>query len=534
VAPVVPRWDNAELRRFDRFSKAFVRQTKGRWSGQPLSLEEWQRETIGELLWRDPETGLRRYREALIGIPRKNGKSTLAAALALYFLVVEGTLRDPGAEVYAAAASKDQAKIVFGQAKAFVEASPRIASLCQVMRDSIIVKETGAVFRVLSSDAPKQHGLNPSCVVIDELHAHENGDLYEALVTADLAREETLVVSITTAGHDFDSVLGEVFMRVFGSKPKVDREACEFVAAADKPDDVYGRWWTVADEDLRNPEAWARANPSSWVTEAMLTARGGDPRVGRKGRTRWSSFERLNLNRWTRAEELWLPVGAWDEIEREGFEIPEGVSVFVGVDIGRKHDTTAIVEVAAEPVETEDGPIRPVRAHVFGAHPDPEKPEPQAHEIIAAEAVPFDRIENRIRKIHEANPVVEVVYDPHFFARSAEILEDEGFEMVEFPQSGDRMTLASQGLYDAVVVDKSIAHDGDVVLRAHVEAAVARDTGRGWRLDKRKSREAMDATVALSLAFERACAGEEHGFSVRFFSEDDLDILEEEANEEGA
>jgi phage terminase large subunit-like protein len=115
--------DSPEGRQFARFCRAFLRQSKGRWAGKPLELEQWQYEIIATMLARD-ENGRRRFTEGLLGLPRKNGKSTLSSAIALFFLIFEGTLHDAGAEVYAAAASKDQAKIVFSEAKRMVLSSP--------------------------------------------------------------------------------------------------------------------------------------------------------------------------------------------------------------------------------------------------------------------------------------------------------------------------------------------------------------------------------------------------------------------------
>lgn len=494
--------------RFRRFCQGFVRQTKGRWAGRPLTVEPWQASIVDEILGRDPKTGLRRYSEALIGIPRKNGKSTLSAALALYFLVVEGTLNDPGAEIYAAAGSKDQARIVFEQTKAFVLASPKLLALCTVEKDRIVVKETGAIFRVLSSDAPRQHGLNPSLVIIDELHAHKNGDLYEALTTGDLAREEPLTITITTAGDDLDSVLGEVFTKLFGAKPKVDRETGLLLRHRNAPADMFGRWWTVDDKDLDNPEAWKRANPASWITAERL-AKKAPPR------TKQGSWERLHLNRWTRTEEAWLPVGAWESCEG-GPVLEEGDDVYAGVDMGRKHDTAAVVLVGPPKLDTTMGIFRrPVEAYVWGVQPDPSKPPPSATEIVGGDRVPFDLVEDHLRNVARRYSLQEAAYDPWRFDRSAETLESEGLSMVEYPQTNERMCPASQGLYDAVT-SLAVAHDGDDVLAAHVDAAVSRDVGRDtWRLDKRKSKAAMDASVALAIALDRSLADEGGSFSVR-------------------
>jgi phage terminase large subunit-like protein len=504
---------NVDGARFRRFCQGFVRQTKGRWAGRPLVVEPWQAGIVDEILFRDPKTGLRRYSEALIGIPRKNGKSTLSAALALYFLVVEGTLNDPGAEIYAAAGSKDQARIVFEQTKAFVLSSPKLAALCDVQKDRIVVKETGAVFRVLSSDAPRQHGLNPSLVIIDELHAHKNGDLYEALTTGDLAREEPLTVTITTAGDDVEgSILGEVFTKLYGTKPRVDRKTGLFIRHKQAPADMFGRWWTVDDKDLDDPEAWKRANPASWVTAERL-AKKAPPRTKR------GSWERLHLNRWTRAEEAWLPVGAWESCEG-GPMLEEGDKVYAGLDMGRKHDTAAVVIVGPQKLDTANGIFRrPVEAYVWGVQPDPSKPPPAATEIVDGDRVPFDLVEDHLRNLGRTYDLEEVAYDPWRFDRSAETLEGEGLTMVEYPQTNERMCPASQGLYDAVV-SLAVAHDGDDVLAAHVDAAVSRDVGRDtWRLDKRRSKTAMDASVALAIAYDRAVADEGGGFTVRGMNE---------------
>lgn len=505
-----------DARWFVRFSRGFIRQTKGRWAGQPLVVEPWQFEIIRELLRRDPKTGLRVHSEALIGIPRKNGKSTLSAAIALYFLIVEGTIRDLGAEIYAAAGSKDQARIVFEQTKAFVLGSPKIAALCDVQRDRILVKETGAVFRVLSSDAPRQHGLNPSLVVIDELHAHKDGALYEALTTGDMAREEPLVVTITTAGDDLDGhILGELFSKCFGTKPRVDREAGEFIPHRDKPRDMFARWYTVADEDLDDPEAWKRANPASWITRERL-ARKAPPR------TKQGSWERLHLNRWTRAEESWLPAGKWADLEG-GPILEDDDEVFLGVDMGRAHDTAAVVVVGPEKLDESLGLFRrPVEAMVWGVHPDASKPAPAAHEIVGDDRIPFTLVEDFIRDAHRRFRVVEVAYDPWRFDRSAEDLDAEGIEMVEFPMTNERMAPASQALYDDVLGQKLAVEDDDV-FAAHVEAAAARDLGRDtWRLDKKKAKAASDAVIALAIALARAhaYAADDGGFTVRAMSMD--------------
>src|SRR3954471_2313181 len=196
--------DGAQVR---QFMEGWILQTKGRWAGKPLVLEQWERDVVDELYLlrdRDDENGMEMvYREALIGIARKNGKSTLGSGIALHGLLAAG---ETAPEVYAAAGSGEQARIVFGQAQKFVESSPKLRDWLKVYRNVISCEANGGVFKVLAADGPLQHGLNPSTVVIDELWAHKNPELYYALTTGQGARENPLVVVITTAGWDRKSV----------------------------------------------------------------------------------------------------------------------------------------------------------------------------------------------------------------------------------------------------------------------------------------------------------------------------------------
>lgn len=494
--------DSPEGRQFARFCRAFLRQSKGRWSGLPLELEPWQYRIIATMLVRertsvfDEIAGVeqivnrRRYTEALLGLPRKNGKSTISSAIALFFLIFEGTLHDAGAEVYAAAASKDQAKIVFSEAKRMVLSSPHLKDACQVYRDAIVVKDTGAIFRVLSADGRLQHGLNPSCVIIDELHAHRDPELYYALRTGSGAREEPLIISITTAGHDLGTVCGELYLRgVKGEDPR-----------------LFFHWLGVADDETDDPDAWAAANPASWITRQWL--------VEQSRSIPQAVFHRLHLNRWTRAEELWLPKGAWLACEDDEVRLHDGDVVDLGVDMGRKHDTAAVAIVG--PVDEASG-MRPVEGMTWGAWPDPSKPPPNAHEAISGDRVSFDLVEDFIRDCARRFVVRTVAFDPWRFDRSAETLMNEGIDMLEFPQSNERMAPASQGLFDAVV-ETRLAHDGDKVIGGQMEAATAKQVGReSWRLDKTQAAEPMDFSIALAIALHVAEDEEKTGaFSVRF------------------
>ena len=450
--------------RVARFVEHHVRQTKGRWNGEPLKLEGWQREIINELYLVDADHN-NVYREAIIGIPRKNGKSTLMAAIALYGLMAAG---EHGAEVYAAAASKDQARIVFQQAREFVEVSPELRKWLRPQRNVITCSSNNGVFRVLSSDAPLQHGLNPSLVVIDELWAHKDPELYYALTTGQLARLNPLVVNITTAGFDRESIGWQVYER------GVELEAQGIDAMREAR--YFCRWYAAPEgANIDDPKVWKAANPASWVTTEDL-------RLERE-RLPEFIFRRLHLNQWTETEEAWITPDMWDACKGKPLFNPETASWF-GIDIGLKRDARAFIWCQWHGDDL----------HVHHDIKTPEKGKP----LTAMSA------RGRLIEITTGwRGLKEIAYDPWQFTESAEMLEEMGLPMVEFQQNNALMAPASERLYE-LIKEGRLVHDGDPTFRKHILSAVIAQTERGWRISKKESRERIDAAVALTLAADRA------------------------------
>jgi phage terminase large subunit-like protein len=451
-----------------RFAENWVVQTKGRWAGQPLKLEPWQREFLDELFL-VYDDGSRVYREALLGISRKNGKSTLSAAIALYLLLASG---EQGPEVYAAAASKDQARIVFNQAKEFIEGSPRLMDWLTPLRDRIICKSNNGVFRVLASDAPLQYGLNPSGVVIDELWAHKDPELYYALTTGQGARLNPLVVSITTAGFDRSSIGYEQYLR--GRKLLEDGGLDAMRKAR-----FYFKWYEAPPTaTVQDPSGWEAANPSSWINAEDM--------AHESERLPESVFRRLHLNQWTESEDAWIKPHQWDACRGDVMFNPEWPS-YMALDVGVRKDSTAIVWAQWHGDDLHIG-----------------------QRIIDVEADPsFGVTDIRTSGVILANQhqnLKRFSFDPWSFRESAEIMADAPYHlpMVEFPQNASRLGPASENLYE-LVVERRIVHDGDWTARAHVLAAVATPTERGgWRINKRKSLERIDYAMALAMAADDA------------------------------
>lgn len=444
------------------YAASLMHVSKGPLAGQPLVFGPWQEWLLNRTLERRPN-GRRRYRRGLIGLGRKNGKSLIGSSIALHAL----TESTDQAEVYACAGDRNQARIVFGEAKWQVQNSPALSSIVKPYKDVLEVPSTGSIFRVLSADAKLQQGLNPSVVIFDEVHVQPNDDLWDAMTLGSGARIDPLALGITTAGHDKDTLCGRLYQ--YGLD----------VASGNLDDPSFGFWWWEPDPALPHTslEAWHQANPNLALglmdLEDLETA---------ARQTSEFAFRRYRLNQWTTATESWLPTGAWDACEDDVTLDPD-LPTWVGVDMALKHDSIAVVAAQTRT----DGRVAVV--------PRIWVPKGAAIDVAAVEA--------HLRDLHRRYNVREFAYDPAYFERSAQALHDDGLPMVEFPQSAARMVPACQTAY-AVICAGQLAHPGDPTFTDQVLSAAVRQTDDGWRLSKGKSRRKIDAAIAMVIAVQRA------------------------------
>lgn len=433
---------------------------KGTRSGEPLSFTPWQKWLLKSLYERKDD-GRLRYRRALIGLPRKQGKSLLGSAIAVYGMVAG----EAGAEIYAVAGDRQQARIIFNEAKQQVQASPLLSKECKVYRDALEMPRFGSIFRVLSSEFRSQAGLNPSLVLFDELWNQNNSELYDQMTLGSGARIEPLTVSITTAGYDLSSLCGGLYE--YGKR----------CAAGEEDDESFGFWWWEAppDCDINDKKAWRLANPN--IAEGLLALDDFSTAVKQ---TSESSFRRWRLNQWVRSQESWLPAGAWERLPIR--TIDETLPVFVGIDMALKHDSIGVVmaQVQDDLVVTKAKIWQP-----------------------SEEGVDVAGVEQYLRELHRTYDVKEFAYDPAYFQRSAEALSDDGLPMVEFPQTTSRMVPACGNAYE-LIVNAKLAHDGSPTFMDQVLSAAQRFTDNGWRLSKGKSRRKIDACIAMVIAVDRA------------------------------
>ena len=452
-------------------------------AGQPLVFRDWQKELTRQL-FAEGEDGLLTHGRALVGLPRKNGKSAWLASIVLEHLIFGVS----GGEAYSAAADKEQSKIIFNTVRDMVKNQPELSDFLTVYKDSIYNPKNGSVYRALSSEAFTKEGLSATFVAFDELHAQPNRELFDVLSLSMGARKEGMLVAITTAGVQTDQ----------SGKDSICYSLYEYgkkIALGEIVDpNFFFAWWEpkTADADFREPQTWADANP------------GFDDIVSRDSFestikvTPEAEFKTKRLNIWTSTSETWLPHGTWDELE-EKREIEDGAEVVLGFDGSFNGDCTAIVAISVG----EKPHIMPVATW--------EKPD----EADANWQVPVLDVEEAIRDACKRWQVMEIACDPYRWARTFQVLEDEGLPVVTFPQTASRMTPATTRFFEACV-NKTMTHNGDAKLARHIANATLRVDQRGSRLakEKRGSTRRIDLAVASVMALERAAWWHSQGGSL--------------------
>lgn len=471
---------------FEVWCRQYIKHTVGRWFGEPFTLEPWQRTLVAELLAVDKD-GRRKTRQALVGLPRKNGKSSLLSALALYFASIEG---EHAPDVIVAAGSREQAAVVFDQARSFAASDPIIDLWFDQQRFVMKCAESDGLIRRIAADGKLQHGLNPSTVIVDELHSFSTPrqvELWAAMQTATGARELPFTCSITTAGYDKTTILGQLYKAAIDLPQLEAREDGSLLVARDDDSGFLFWWYNVAEgTDIEDEAAWMRANPASWVTADTLRQQLESPSMDE------NTFRRLHLNQWTVTRTAWLPTGCWDGM-LDASAVPElGQTIYVGVDVGLVHDCTA-VSIAW----VRDNTVC-VQSHVFSAVADV-----PAHEYYDTGRIDLEDVESYIRELADKYHIAELVFDPRFFERSAQSLSGEGMTVAPMHQSSAAMADAYQEFFQAAREGR-IRHDGDPVLAEHVAATAAKQTPRGWKISKIDQSKRIDACVATVMAHWRA------------------------------
>jgi phage terminase large subunit-like protein len=494
----------------EAFFENYLRHSKGEWAGQLFELSPWQREIIRELFgWRRIEDGTRRYRMAYVEIPRKNGKSTFAAGLALYLATAD---EEPGAEVYSAAGDKDQASIVFKEASEMVRQCRELNQICEVQTKAIVVAHTTSVYRVLSAEAFTKHGLNAHGIIFDELHAQPNRELWDVLTTSVGARRQPLTIAITTAGFDKNSICYELHDYAVKVRDGIldDPTFLAVIFAASPEDD-----WT-------DPATWRKANPSLGisVSEEYLAA---ECKKAKEIPGYENTFKRLHLNIWTEQETRWIQIRTWDENDLPRFSEAElrGRRCYIGLDLSTTTDIAAAIRIFPR----DDG--------TFDIHPRFYVPSDNAEKRARRDRVPYpvwiregkiratpgnvidyDFIKSEILGWSKIYDLREVAYDPWSATQIALQLEADGATCVPFRQGFQSMSEPSKTV-EKLILGKKIRHGADPVLRwMFSNVAIELDPAGNIKPSKKRSTERIDGVIGLIMGVGRATLPDKNGPSV--------------------
>ena len=471
------RGDGAEAVAFMEEYARVVKDSVGGKTGELIVMRPWQRQLMMWLLARRTD-GKRRHRQALVGLPRKSGKSAMLSSLALYELLTGSQ----GGEVFTVASTKDQARIVFGTTRRMVELDPELSGAVKLYKDAIEVPDTGSIMRVMAAEAPQLEGLNPTFVIVDEVHALPDDQLWNVMALAMAARPDPMMVGITTAGVKYDRLGSESLAYrtfLYGQR----------VASKEIEDKTFGMaWWApkVEDADHRDPKVWRQANPGFGDLQSE------EDFESAVLRTPEAEFRTKRLNLWVDSANAWMPSGAWDGCAEER-EIPKGADVVLALDGSWNDDSTALIAVQVPKSEDE-------KPHIVVAGLWERPPNADDHWTVD-----MADVEQRIREVCRYWTVHEVAADPYRLQRTIQDLEEEGIPMVVFPQSAARMSPATAAMFEAVM-NKTLTHDGDKRLARHVGNCVLKVDARGSRVVKesRGTSKKIDSAVAAIMALDRA------------------------------
>ena len=498
------------------FIETALKHVKGEKAGQPFILEPWQRAIIAALFGWKRQDGTRRYREAFIYIPRKNGKTTLSAAIVLTILFTDG---EAGAEIYSAAAEREQAALVFSHASGMVRQNATLDAACKIYSASkaIVIESMNSSYRVLSADAGTKHGLNVHCAVIDELHAHKNRDLVDVLQSGTGARRQPLIVHITTADFARPSICNEKldYARKVRDGIIEDPSFLPVIYEASATDDDW------ADEKL-----WRRVNPNLGVSLSWDHMR-HEFAAARETPAYENTFKRLHLNMVTEQDVRWLPMDAWDECDGAVVESEfAGRTCFAGLDLSATTDITALC--LAFPIF--DGHMYP-----RGDHP----PDSTRYDLLFRFWSPKDTAEKRERKdrvpyltwaqqglmtltpgnvvdyeyirrdlnaLAESFQIEELAVDPWNAMHLMTLLQGDGFNVTAMRQGFASLSGPSKE-FEKAVVGRQLRHGGHPIMRWMASnVAVEQDAAGNIKPSKRKSSEKIDGVVAAVMAVGRAAA----------------------------
>ena len=491
-----------------------LKHTKGTWAGKPFELIDWQERIIRDLFGTLKPNGYRQFTTAYIEIPKKQGKSELAAAVALLLCCGDGEER---AEVYGCAADRQQASIVFEVAADMVRMCPSLNKRVKILASQkrLIYLPTNSFYQVLSADAYSKHGFNVSGVIFDELHTQPNRKLFDVMTKGSGdARTQPLYFLITTAGTDTHSICYETHQKAKDilEGRKIDPTFYPVIYGAEES------------EDWSDPKVWKKANPSLGITVSIDKVKDAF-NSAKQNPGEENAFRQLRLNQWVKQSIRWMPMDKWDACAYPVSEEElEGRICYGGLDLSSTTDITAFVLVFP-PLDEEDKyqvlsyfwiPEENLELRVRRDHVPYDVWERQGFLLTTeGNVVHYGFIEKFIEQLGERFHIREIAFDRWGAVQMVQNLEGMGFTVVPFGQGFKDMSPPTKELMK-LTLEQRIAHGGQPVLRWMMDNIfIKQDPAGNIKPDKEKSTEKIDGVVATVMALDRAIrCGNDSGESV--------------------
>ena len=477
--------------------------TKGTWAGKKFELIDWQEQIIRDLFGIVKKNGYRQFNTAYVEIPKKMGKSELAAAIALLLCCGDGEER---AEVYGCAADRQQATIVFDVAADMVRMCPALNRRVKILASQKRIQflPTNSFYQVLSAEAYSKHGFNIHGVVFDELHTQPNRKLFDVMTKGSGdARTQPLYFLITTAGTDTNSICYETHQKAKDILEGRKKDPTFYPV-------IYG---AEQDEDWTDPKVWKKANPSLGITVNIDKVKDAC-NSAKQNPAEENTFRQLRLNQWVKQAVRWMPMDKWDACSFDVDERElEGRVCYGGLDLSSTTDLTSFCLVF--PPEDEDDkyiilpyfwlPEETLELRVRRDHVNYDLWEQQGYiQTTEGNVVHYGYIEKFIEKLGERFNIREIAFDRWGAVQMVQNLEGMGFNVVAMGQGFASMSPPTKELMK-LTLEKKIAHGGHPVLRWNMDNIYIRqDPAGNIKADKAKSTEKIDGAIALIMALDRA------------------------------
>lgn len=497
------------------FFPEYMTHIEGEKAGQPFELEPWQQAVIGCAFgWKRPN-GKRRYREVFQYVPRKNGKSTQLGGL---INLVAFCDNEAGAQIYSAAAEREQAALVYRQAKGMILNNEELAEQVKIYTTfKSIEYPNGVVFKALSADADTKHGFNTHFVAVDELHAQRNRDLVDVLVTSTGSRSQPLVWYITTSDFDRDSICNEKHDYACKVRDGII-EDYSFLPVV---------FEASVDDDWTSPEVWHKANPNLGVSVSLEYLERECKRA-QETPAYENTFKRLHLNIRTQQDVRWLQMEKWDasgckdplEWRKMALESLEGSECYGGLDLSTTTDITAFVLV----FDAEEGTV--LLPFFWIPSDNAERREKRDRvpyltwsrqgfiTMTPGNVIDYDIVRRDINALSKRFNIRKIARDRWNATQITTQLMGDGFDVVDWGQGFGQMSAPSKELETRLIGGK-LLHGGNPVLRWMASNAAAElDSAGNIKPSKKKSTERIDGIVASVMALGLLISEEQIGPSI--------------------